>query len=62
MTDPVNINIRVPGKLKAKLQTLADDTLVGNLSQLVNLICQDFIDNKRQITIGGKKEASDVDE
>lgn len=59
MTDPVNINIRVPGKLKAKLQTLADDTLVGNLSQLVNLICQDFIDQKRQITIGGKKEASD---
>lgn len=56
MTDPVNMNIRVPGKLKEQLQQLADDNLVGNLSQLVNLVCQDFIDHKRQITIGGRKE------
>ncbi len=56
-TEMTNMNIRVSKKLKTELQELADKKFIGNLSYMVNLICQDFIDQKRQITIGGKKEA-----
>ena len=55
-TEKVNLNFRVPKKLKDDLQRLADTHLAGNLSNFVTLVCQDFIDQKRQITIGGKKE------
>ena len=55
-TEKVNMNVRVPKKLRDDLQALANKHLAGNLSNFVNLICQDFVDNKRQITIGGKKE------
>jgi len=56
MDNAVNMNIRVTTQLKAALQQLADDNLVGNLSQLVNLICQDFVNNGRSVTVGSKKK------
>ncbi len=55
-TEKANMCIKVDETLKKQLQELADKHLTGNLSQLSQLIFQDFIDNKRQITIGGKKE------
>ena len=55
-TEKVNMNIRVDETLRDQLQELANKNLSGNLSQLSQLIFQDFIDEKRQITIGGKKE------
>lgn len=60
-TEKVNMNIGIDKTLRDKLQQLANKHLTGNLSQLSQLIFQDFIDQKRQITIGGNKEASDAE-
>ena len=56
MANTVTMNVRISEQLKKKLQRLAKKQLGGNLSQLVTLICQDFIDNGRQVTIGKQKE------
>ncbi len=55
-TEKIHLNVSIDKKLRDQLQELANKNLTGNLSQLSQLIFQDFIDNKRQITIGGKKE------
>lgn len=60
-TEKVNMNIRVDEMLRNQLQELADKNLSGNLSQLSQLIFQDFIDQKRQITIGGRKDESNAE-
>jgi len=55
-TKKQNLNIWVPKTLKTSLRKLANEQLGGNLSQLIVLICQDFLNNKRQITIGNNKK------
>lgn len=55
-TEKVNLNVWIPKRLKTSLRKLAREQLGGNLSQLVILICQDFLDNKRQIIISNKQQ------